>query len=130
MKTSKIWSILVVLMVAFCATMTMTSCGSDDVEGSLVGKWEYSLSKGNASVYVKLNLKDNKQAESQAKITAAGATIMNLEASGTWTNDDNYIYLTDSNGVVDKIKYSLNGDKLTLYNFADIDGYDVMVLER
>lgn len=123
-----------VLMVAFCATMTMTSCGSDDVEGSLVGKWELSESKeayGNKyEAYFKMNLKDNKQAELQIKLSLNDATVINQEASGTWTNDNNYIYLTDSQGGQLKYQYSLNGDKLTIYNFSDVPNYAVVVLER
>lgn len=118
------------LMIALCATMTMTSCGSDDDEDTLVGKWEHSESSGNASVYIMLNLKDNSQCESQSKVTVGGVTMMDLEASGTWTNDDKYLYLKDSNGVVDKVEYSLSGNSLTLYNYADIDGYKVMTLKR
>lgn len=45
MKTNKFWSILVMLMMSLCATISFTSCGGDDDDdddANIVGSWRYT----------------------------------------------------------------------------------------
>ena len=89
MKKIKIYSILISIM---CVMALLGGCGSK------TEKWAYDYEPTQAVIA----LSDN------GKATYKGNEY-------TYTKDDTFITLTDENGEQFKIRYEMNGDKMTLY---------------
>ncbi|MBQ7657830.1 MAG: hypothetical protein IJS16_02510 [Butyrivibrio sp.] len=89
MKKIKIYSILISIM---CVMALLGGCGSK------TEKWAYDYEPTQAVIA----LSDN------GKATYKGNEY-------TYTKDDTFITLTDENGEQLKIRYEMNGDKMTLY---------------
>ena len=89
MKKIKIYSILISII---CVMTLLGGCGSK------TEKWAYDYEPTQAVIA----LSDN------GKATYKGNEY-------TYTKDDTFITLTDENGEQLKIRYEMNGDKMTLY---------------
>ena len=89
MKKIKIYSILISIM---CVMTLLGGCGSK------TEKWAYDYEPTQAVIALSEN----------GKATYKGNEY-------TYTKDDTFITLTDENGEQLKIRYEMNGDKMTLY---------------
>ena len=89
MKKIKIYSILISIM---CVMTLLGGCGSK------TEKWAYDYEPTQAVIALSEN----------GKATYKGNEY-------TYTKDDTYITLKDENGEQQKIRYEMNGDKMTLY---------------
>ncbi len=126
MRTNKIWSILVVLVVAVTA-MAFTSCGSDDGDGDkninvqeVVGTWTCTASTDSKDGVSTTDHMVNKSItiSEDGKFTSTSSTIGN----GTWTLNGNQISAKNTYGDTFNATLIVNGSTM-VWNGTSSSGY-------
>lgn len=117
MKTNKIWSILVMLVVAVTA-MVFTSCGSDDDEGGnkdinvaeVVGTWTCTASTDNVDGQSISGYMVGKSItiSEDGKFSSTASSIGN----GTWVLNGNKISAKNTSGDTFKATLSVSGNTM------------------
>ena len=120
------------LIATVLAAFTFSSCSKDDDDDSIVGKWELTSMKMEAEG-ISLTFEGEDLGSEILEFKSDGTCISTSEdegevevTQGKYSVSGSELTVTDEEGTVEKIKFSLSGNTLVMYQ----EGYYNMLTDE